>query len=134
MGLFYKLQVELFLFTIVLTACSSNTPTPPVIYADTFFSGCAYLDVNQNEKIDESDTPIAQAAFSIRLPQGAGFGDRTGDSGCTSVIIPAALDEKFYPVEAWMKPPEGTDLESITKQPVILNSSTKQARFLFRKK
>jgi hypothetical protein len=68
---------------------SPNTIQSPVVYADTFFTSCAYVDENANGLVDDGDTPIGGMEFTITLAGGAGFGAQTsGLDGCAVAVIP----------------------------------------------
>lgn len=98
---------------------------------DTFFSGQALLDVNNNGQIDEEDTPIAGATFIVALPRGAEFGAQTDESGKAFVTIPAGIE---YPVTARMEAPKDSGLNIIEPSTFTLKEPTGETiQFLFGK-
>jgi acetyl esterase/lipase len=121
--------VILALFLLTTLACNLTTsrksvnPTP-VILADTFFSGYAFIDTNGNGELDDGDQPLEGARFSC-----AGFGDETGTDGVAVVVIPGGWDRS---VEAQMAPPSGSGYTLVSPAVVTLQSPTKtRADFLF---
>ena len=121
--------IALILITLT-AACGLDTPggfipTPaPMIEADTFFYGHAYLDSNNNREIDPDDEPVQGALFTA-----AGFRNETDISGNAMIVIPDGLD---YPVTASMVPPEGTNYSLISPTEVTLQYGIQDsADFLF---
>jgi acetyl esterase/lipase len=121
--------VILALFLITTLACNLTTlrnsgSATPVILADTFFSGHAYIDTNGNGELDASDPPLEGARFTC-----AGFGGETGADGVAVVVIPGGWDK---PVEAQMTSPSGSGYTLVSPNVVTLQSPTKtRADFLF---
>jgi acetyl esterase/lipase len=96
----------------------------PMVYADTFFSGRAFVDDNGNGQIDSSDAPLKDARFTA-----AGFGGLTDASGYAMIVIPGGWDQ---PVTAQMAPPEGSGYTLIGPTEAILQSGVQNsADFLF---
>jgi acetyl esterase/lipase len=92
--------------------------------ADTFFSGYAYLDSNDNRELDEDDAPLQGAMFYV-----LGFRDETDARGHALVTIPGGWDK---PAQASMAPPEGSGYELIGPQEVVLQQGVQNsAEFLF---
>jgi len=96
----------------------------PAILADSFFSGVAYIDTNQNNKIDPNDEPLEGALFTA-----IGFGDYTNAKGSAFITIPGGWEE---PVNARMQAPEDSKYSLISPGEVILQSGKKShAEYLF---
>lgn len=113
-----------------LSACSASTPaSTPAVVTDTFFSAQALLDTNGNRQIDEEDTPLAGAAFIIRLSGGAEFGAQSGEDGSAFITIPARVE---YPVTARMEAPADSGLNIVEPSVITLKEPTgKTLQFLF---
>ena len=107
-----------------VTACSNQNDE---VLADTFFYGCAYLDINQNEVIDEDDLKIGGAVFEISL----GFRGTTSEGGCATVVIPGGIGDSYWPVKARMQPPEDSSYKLIGPAEILLEYPETQANFLF---
>ena len=120
--------------TVSLPARPSSTPTKPEVMADTFFSGCAYLDENANGIIDPDDLLLGGMTYTVTLAGGAGFGAGTSDGGCASIIVPGGLSETAWPVQARMAIPDGDAYESIGPSQVTLEYPQTRAEFLFKEK
>jgi hypothetical protein len=116
-----------------ITACAALSPTPtPVVLADSFFSGYAFLDANENKQIDPADTPLKDAIFIVQFEGGAQFGALTDETGNAFVTIPAAVQ---YPVTLMMKPPEDSAFSLIGPAKIILQeTASEKAIFLFASK
>ena len=123
----------LLIFAFGISACNPITQTPtPVILADSFFSGYAFVDVNGNEEIDPADTPLKDAIFIVQLEGGAQFGALTDENGNAFVTIPAAVQ---YPVTLMMKPPKDSALILIGPASIVLQeTASEKASFLFASK
>jgi len=127
-----KKQNYLYFIVVIFSTLSCNLflpeqikSTPTIqIFTDTFFSGYAYLDSNQNGKIDEDDQPIEGAIFSLE-----GFREKTDSSGMAFITIPGDWEQSF---SASMQAPENSNLLLISPSEVILQSEQKtKAEFLF---
>jgi len=117
---------------LFLSACSTSATPTPVILADTFFTGCAFLDKNANGLVDSEDTPIGGMSFSVTLSEGTGFGALTSDNdGCASTIIPMGLPREAWPVVAQMKMPQTSTYIPIGEIRVTLEYPDTRADFLF---
>lgn len=116
-----------------ITACTALSPTPtPVVLADSFFSGYAFLDVNGNEELDPADRPLKDAIFIVQLEGGAQFGALTDETGNAFVTIPSAV---HYPVTLLMKPPEDGGFTLIGPHSIVLQeTASEKASFLFASK
>ena len=100
--------------------------------ADTFFTGCAYLDANSNGELDDADTPIAGADFMVTLAQGAGFGARTFErDGCATVVVPSALPDYAWPVTVEMTLPASLTYAPAGEASISLAYPNTRADFLF---
>ena len=127
------------IFALGITACNALSPMPtatqtptPVVLADSFFSGYAFLDVNRNEQIDSADTPLKDAIFIVQFEGDLEFGALTDETGNAFVIIPAAIR---YPVTLFMKPPEDSALTLIGPPSIVLQeTASEKAIFLFASK
>jgi len=96
----------------------------PAILADSFFSGIAYIDTNQNNKIDPNDEPLEGALFTA-----LSFGDYTDAKGSAFITIPGGWEEH---VIAHMQAPEDSQYSLISPGEVILQSGKKShAEYLF---
>jgi acetyl esterase/lipase len=122
----------ILLLITLLPACNLSAPgvpapidTPtPVVLADTFFSGRAYIDLNGNQLLDAGDSPLIGARFDVM-----GWGSFTDETGYAWALIPGGWDE---PVTARMVPPEGSGYTPVGPAEVILQSGTQtSADFLF---
>lgn len=131
--------IPLTLVSFLLCSCNPQhdsiepataTPTPRV-FADTFFSGCAYLDSNDNGEIDPDDLLLEDAMFVVTLNGGAGFGGLTSENYCATVTVPGGLDEKFWPVTVRMEPPEGTGYQLVSPAEIVVEYPEDHADFLF---
>ena len=109
----------------------ASVPSTTVIYADTFFSGCAYLDANANGEVDSDDPMIGGAAFSVTLQGGGGFGDFTSEESCAFVTVPGGLSEEHWPVKASMRLPEGMNYEPMGPVEIVMEQYESRAEFLF---
>ena len=117
----------LLLFTTLacnLTSALDSSTATPMILADTFFSGHAFIDANGNGELDDGDSPLEGALFTC-----SGFGGETGADGVAVVTIPGGWDK---PVEAQMAPPSGSDYTLTGPTVVTLQSpANTRADFLF---
>ncbi|MBI5351018.1 MAG: hypothetical protein HZB50_00105 [Chloroflexi bacterium] len=125
--------ILLSVFMLFVSACNAKSTTPtPVILADSFFSGYAFVDVNGNGQFDSADTPLKDAIFIVQVEGGAQFGRKTDETGNAFVTIPAAVQ---YPVILYMKPPTYSTLILIGPPSIILQETTgEKAIFLFTSK
>ena len=131
--------IPLTLISFLLCSCNGQhdsmepaTATPTLgVLADTFFSGCAYLDSNGNGEIDPDDPLLENAVFVVTLNGGAGFGGLTSENYCASVTVPGGLNEKFWPVTVRMESPEGTGYELVGPAEIELEYPDDHADFLF---
>lgn len=129
-----KIILVIFVATVALfvSACNTSATPTPVILADTFFTGCAFLDKNENELVDDEDTPIGGMSFTITLSEGTGFGEITSDSdGCATTIIPMGLSKESWPVVAQMTLPQTSAYIPIGDIKVTLEYPDTQVDFLF---
>ena len=125
--------VFLSILSLSISACNAVPTAPtPVVLADSFFSGYAFVDVNGNGQVDSADMPLKDAIFIIQLEGGAEFGDLTDESGNAFVLIPAAV---AYPVTLMMKPPAESAFTLIGPPSIILKEiASEKASFLFASK
>jgi acetyl esterase/lipase len=137
----YRYVSILLCMIIALSSCTPSTPqaqsstpqvqavtlaetTTPVVLADTFFSGRAYVDLNGNRRLDSDDPPLAGAHFSVM-----GFGSLTDETGYAWALIPGGWDK---PAAAKMSPAEGSGYTLIGPDEVTLQSGAQtSADFLF---
>jgi len=120
----------LSIFGLGITACSALSPTPaPIVLADSFFSGYAFVDANGNVQIDSGDMPLKDAIFIVQLEGGTEFGAMTDETGNAFVTIPSAVR---YPVTLFMKPPTDSALTLIGPPSIVLQDTTSEkVIFLF---
>ena len=127
-----KRTVFLPLLALIISTLSCNLalpeqmePTPtPEFYADTLFSGYAFIDSNNNGELDLDDKALEDALFQVNR-----FWEVTDSSGMALITIPGGLDK---PVSANMQAPDGSSFILITPTEVILESGKKnKAEFLF---
>jgi WD40 repeat protein len=124
--------MTVLLFTLACATLQNLRPESDVqIYADTFFSGCAYLDVNGNGEIDGDDPMISGVAFYVTLPGGGSVRDFTSENDCALAVVPGGLSDEQWPVTATMALPEGTDYTLIGPAEIVLEQSESRADFLF---
>ena len=109
----------------------SETPALPGVMADTFFSGCAYLDENGNGAIDAEEPIVGGVAFTVTLAGGTGFGGATSEGRCAFITIPADLREDAWPILARMEAPKESPYEPIGPSEIILEYRDTRADFLF---
>ena len=123
----------LVIVALGLSACTTLSPTPtPAVFADSFFSGYAYLDTNGNGQIDSADTPLKDAIFIVQLESGAEFGANTDENGNAFVTIPAAVQ---YPVTLFMTAPKDSGLTLLGPASIILQEPANEKNsFLFTSK
>jgi hypothetical protein len=111
---------------------SPNVIQSPVIYADTFFTSCAYVDENANGLVDDGDMPIGGMEFTITLSGGAGFGAPTsGLDGCAVVVIPGGLSAEHWPIVAKMANGEGLEYIPLDEDGLVLEYPDTRSNFLF---
>jgi len=125
-----RFSLAAIFLTLIFLLCSCND-LQSIDEADTFFSGCAYLDSNSNREIDPDDRGLKDAVFVVTLKGGAGFGAFTSESGCALVTVPGGLSEESWPITARMEPPEGSGYELVSPAEVVLEYPDCQADFLF---
>lgn len=133
-----KNKISVHAITLLITlslACklTGGEPraTPPEILADTFFSGCAYLDNNQNGEMDADDTPLSALTFTVTLAGGGGFGSQTNETGCATVTVPGGASEDFYPLWLEMVPEDAHLYVPIHSAQIVLEYPDTKAAFLF---
>lgn len=122
----------------LLASCNSSDsldapdPTPSAeILADTFFSGCAYLDQDGDEAIDPGEPLLGGLTFTITLASGAGFGDETSAGHCAFIVVPSALPADAWPIVARMTADEGLNYKPIGSSTATLEFPQIRAEFLF---
>ena len=115
--------------TPTLEVASPEAITPEV-YADAFFTGCAYVDANGNGEIDAEDGELEGATLIVFLSIGAEFRARTAGY-CATTVVPGGLGEDAWPVTLRMEPPEDTGYESLSPAEVVLEYPEGRANFLF---
>jgi len=102
--------------------------------ADTFFSGYAVLDENENG-IKDADEPLLEGmTFSIILAGGGEFRGQTYEGQSAFITIPSALPEGSWPVKARMIIPEGSLYELSGPAEINLEQGQFVADFLFTRK
>jgi hypothetical protein len=108
----------------------SDTPLPTPV-ADTFFTGCAFLDQNANERVDRDDTVLEDMTFVITLSGGAGFAASTADTGCATEAIPAPLETGAWPVVSQMEMPQPSAFARVGDLEIMLAYPDTRADSLF---
>ena len=124
----------LFLLLVTTTGCNfpASTPTPTVqVYADSAFSGYAFLDANFNGQLDEADTPLAGATFYVGIDGVRAVGEITDEDGYAFILIPASVE---YPVTLSMDAPQDSDLKLIGPAEVTFSPGDESPKFLFSSK
>lgn len=117
-----------------LVACSTAptaAPTPtPLVYADSFFFGSAFIDANGNSTLDASDPPLSGARFVVTDGRGAFASGVTDASGHAMAWFPAP---STFPITYRMEPPPNSGYTLITPQEVVQHGYTEtvETRFLF---
>jgi hypothetical protein len=120
------------LIVTTITGCNLPTPTPTVqAIVDSFFSGYAYLDVNDNGELDPEDTPVENAMFIVTLQFGGEVGALTDKTGYAFIVAPGGAD---YPVTMRMEPPKDTPLKLIGPSEIIHELADENPKFLFSSK
>jgi acetyl esterase/lipase len=126
----YAFWAVILLIVLTTLSCQASSllmgksSATPAIYADTFFSGRAFLDSNGNGQVDSNDAPLKDARFTA-----AGFRDLTDASGYAMIVIPGEWEQ---PVTAQMAPPEGSGYTLIGPTEVVLQFGVQSsADFLF---
>ena len=121
---------DLSILVILLVSCANASPSvSPEPMADTFFSGCAYIDQNGNDALDSGEPLLGGFTFTITLAGGAGFGAETAEGQCATIIVPSALTEDSWPVNARISIPEGSGYEAIGSTEVALEYPQTKAEF-----
>lgn len=115
-----------FLLVIAMTSCAS-TPTENIL-ADSAFSTQAFLDVNDNGKIDSDDTPVENALFYVEFDGVKAFGNATDETGSAFILIPGGVE---YPIDVSIEAPKDSTLKLITPSKVTVSASTGTVQFLF---
>ena len=119
------------LMLVVISACAP-APTPQPILADAAFSCLAYLDVNGNGEIDDTDTPVVGATFYVEYQGVKGFMDTTDETGTAYILIPGGLE---YPVTVGIDAPKDSGLRVVGSATAIITPETgSTTRFLFTSK
>jgi hypothetical protein len=113
-----------------VTQYADQTLTPGIM-ADFYFSACAFLDANDNEMWDESDTPIEGAQMGLSLDGGQTFalGDLTRSDGCAQVWAPGGNIKAPFTIR--MNSPEGSNLTLVGESQIVYEDGP-NPRFLFR--
>jgi hypothetical protein len=101
---------------------------------DTFFNGCAHLDVNDNGAIDPEDSLLGGMTFTVTLAGGTGFGARSSESECVVILVPAALPAEAWPVLARISAPDGTAYEAVGSTEVTLQYPETRVDVLYKAK
>ncbi len=96
---------------------------------DSFFSGYAFVDTNDNGQVDAGDAPLKDAVFTVQLEGLGGVGALTDESGMAFLVIPGGVE---YPVVLSMKPPKDSAYILIGPSSITRTSGGgKKAEFLF---
>jgi hypothetical protein len=113
-----------------LSACTpQKTRQPSDVIADSFFSGRAYLDANNNGEKDDADTPLQGATFIARDDRGAEFGALTDSQGAAFITFPGG---SRYPVTLRMEHPKESPLYRVDPAEIVLQAASgDNFQFLF---
>ena len=116
----------------ILAGCSAQPATPTVqAIVDSFFSGYAFLDVNENGELDPEDTPIEKATFIVTLQFGGEVGGLTDKTGYAFIVAPGGVD---YPVTMRMEAPKDSTLKLIGPSEITHELADQAPKFLFSSK
>jgi hypothetical protein len=117
---------------LALTGCNPSTPTPTAqALVDSFFSGYAFLDANNNGELDSEDTPLENASFIVTLQFGGEVGALTDTTGYAFIVAPGGVE---YPVKMRMEPPRDSKLKLIGPSELTHELSDETPKFLFSSK
>jgi hypothetical protein len=113
-----------------LSACTpQKTRQPSDVIADSFFSGRAYWDANNNGEKDDADTPLEGATFIARDDRGAEFGALTDSQGAAFITFPGG---SRYPVTLRMEHPKESPLLRVDPAEIVLQTASgDNFQFLF---
>ena len=122
----------IMLAALLSTACNNAAPSAsPEPLSDTFFAGCAYIDQNGNAALDPGEPLLAGFTFTVTLAGGAGFGAKTSEGQCATIIVPSALPKESWPVIARMVTSGGAGYEAVGSSEVVLEYPQTKADFQF---
>ena len=122
-----KIQIYLLLLLTLIGCTPAQTPTKE-IYADSAFSGYAFLDTNFNGQLDNEDTPLEGVTFYVEINGIKAFGETTDKNGYAFILIPSSVD---YPVSLSMEAPKDSNLASIGPSEVTFYPADESPKFLF---
>jgi len=126
-----KLACVIFL-SVAFAGCNLPIPTPAVQpIVDSFFSGYAFIDTNDNGELDEDDAPLENAMFIVTLQFGGEVGALTDKTGYAFIVAPGGAD---YPVTMRMEPPKDSTLKLIGPSEIIHDLADENPKFLFSSK
>jgi hypothetical protein len=124
-----------FLLPLIFGISACTPPSNQVngqsseVMSDSFFSGQALLDANNNGEIDPADMPLPGATFIVRDNRGAEFGAVTDTEGKSFVTFPGGSQ---YPVTVRMEPPKDNSILRVNPEEAVLqNASGETVQFLF---
>lgn len=121
-------KLTIMILLVTATSCApTQTPTQRIL-VDSFFSGYAFLDVNDNGELDSEDTPVENAAFIVTLQFGGEVGAFTDKTGYAFIVAPGGVD---YPVKMRMEPPKDSTLKLIGPSEIIHELADESPKFLF---
>jgi len=121
-----------FLLIATITGCAPKPATPTIqAIVDSFFSGYAFLDVNNNGELDTEDTPVEDAMFIVTLQFGGEVGALTDKTGYAFIVAPGGAD---YPVKMHMEPPKDSTLKLIGPSEITHELADENPKFLFSSK
>jgi len=124
-------RILVVFLSVLLASCNFPTLTPTVQpIVDSFFSGYAFLDINNNGQLDSEDTPVENAAFIVTLQFGGEVGAFTDKTGYAFIVAPGGVD---YPVKMRMEPPKDSTLRLIGPSELTHELSDEAPKFLFSK-
>ncbi len=107
-----------------------STPATPVVMADSFYSGYAYLDANADAILDETDPPLEGIYCTATDADGIGSGALTDSSGYAMIWWPSG---STYPITVRCVPMKDSAYTLIGPEEVILqmDGTGGPAKFLF---
>ena len=117
---------------VMLAGCAPEPASPTVqAIVDSFFSGYAYLDANDNGELDPEDTPVENATFIVTLQFGGEVRATTDKTGYAFIVAPGGVD---YPVKMRMEPPKDSTLKLIGPSEITHELADENPKFLFSSK
>ena len=131
MTIIHKLAFIILLIATI-TGCAPKPATPTIqAIVDSFFSGYAFLDANNNGELDPEDMPVENAMFIVTLQFGGEVGGLTDKTGYAFIVAPGGVD---YPVKMRMESPKYSTLKLIGPSEITHELADENPKFLFSSK